>query len=123
MPNRPDDWFSADELARARRYQRPVTRARILRTAITTVVMLVLVFADVAPELLDSLDVTNWVVQLVVVVLLLEVVSMAIGVPFEAWLELRHDKEWELSTQTGAGFVSDLVKGTVLGLVINVVLF
>ncbi len=122
VPNRPDDWFSAAELDRARRYQKPVTRVRVARMAITTVVMLVIVFADVAPRLLDALDVTNWVVQLIVVVVLLEAVSIVISVPFDAWLELRHDREWDLSTQTGAGFFSDLVKGTILGLVVNVVL-
>jgi len=122
VPNRPDDWFSADELDRARRYQKPVTRARILRTAITVVVMLVVVFADVAPNLLDALDVTNWVLQLLVVLALVEVIGLVISTPFDAWLELRHDREWELSTQTEKGFVVDLLKGLVLGLVVNLVL-
>ena len=122
VPNRPDDWFSADELDRARRYQRPVTRARILRLALSAVALLVIVFADVAPRLLDALDVDGWVLELAVVVLLLEVVTLAIGTPFDAWLELRHDREWDLSTQTGKGFVADLVKGTILGLVVNTVL-
>jgi STE24 endopeptidase len=122
VPNRPDDWFSADELARARRYQQPVTRARMVRLAITTAVMLVVVFADVAPRVVDALDVTGWVLQLLVVVVLLEVIGLVIGTPFDAWLELRHDREWELSTQTEKGFVADLVKGTVLGVVVNLAL-
>ena len=122
VPNRPDDWFSADELDRARRYQRPVTRARLARLAISSVLLLVIVFTAVAPNLLDALDVSNWVLQLVVVLVLLEVVGLVVGTPFDAWLELRHDREWELSTQTGKGFVADLVKGTVLGLVVNTAL-
>jgi STE24 endopeptidase len=122
VPNRPDDWFSADELDRARRYQKPVTRARMARLAISAVVMLVVVFADVAPKVVDGLDVTNWVLQLLVVVVLLELIGLVIGTPFDAWLELRHDREWELSTQTEKGFVADLVKGTVLGVVVNLIL-
>jgi len=122
VPNRPDDWFSADELDRARRYQKPVARARIARLAISTAVLLVVVFADVAPKLVDALDLTGWVAQLIVVVLLLEAIGLVIGTPFDAWLELRHDREWELSTQTEKGFVVDLIKGTVLGVVINIVL-
>ncbi len=122
VPNRPDDWFSADELDRARRYQRPVTRARIVRMVLTAAVLLVIVFADVAPRVIDALDVDGWVLQLVVVVLLVELVTLVLGTPFDAWLELRHDREWDLSTQTGKGFVTDLVKGTVLGLVVNVIL-
>ena len=73
VPNTPDDWFSADELDRARRYRRPVARARILRLAISTVALLVIVFAEVAPELVDALGVDNWVLQLLVIVAFLEV--------------------------------------------------
>ncbi len=122
VPNTPDDWFSADELDRARRYRRPVARARILRLAISTVALLVIVFAEVAPELVDALGVDNWVLQLLVIVSFLEVVSTVIATPFDAWLDLRHDREWELSTQTGGGFATDLARGLVLGLVVNVVL-
>lgn len=122
VPNTPDDWFSPDELDRARRYRKPVGRARLIRMAISTVALLVIVFAEVAPNLVDALDLTNWVLQLVVIVLLLELVSTVISTPFDAWLELRHDREWELSTQTERGFAADLAKGLVLGLIVNVVL-
>jgi STE24 endopeptidase len=122
VPNRPDDWFSADELDRARRYQKPVARARLVRLALSTAALLVIVFADVAPRLVDALDVSGWVLQLLVVMVLLELVGVVIGTPFDAWLELRHDREWELSTQTEKGFVVDLVKGTILGLVVNTIL-
>ena len=122
VPNRPDDWFSADELDRARRYRKPVSRARILRLGISTVVLLVVVFADVAPRLIDALDITNWLVQLIVIVALLELISTVVSTPFDAWLELRHDRKWELSTQTERGFAADLAKGLVLGFIINVVL-
>jgi Zn-dependent protease with chaperone function len=122
VPNHPEDFFSADDLDRARRYQRPVTRLRLVRMALTTAALLIVVFADVAPRLVDALDVDNWVLQLVVIVAALEVLSLALTAPFDAWLELGHDRRWELSTQTGRGFVADLVKALVLGLVVNVVL-
>ncbi len=122
VPNRPDDWFSTDELDRARRYQRPVNHARVLRLVVSTTLLLVIVFADVAPRLIDELGVDGWVLQLVVVLVFLELVSTVVGAPFDAWLELRHDREWELSTQTGRGFASDLVKGLLLGLVVNAAL-
>ncbi len=122
VPNTPDDWFSAEELDRARRYRKPVSRARLLRMAVSTVALLVIVFAEMAPKLVDGLDITNWVLQLIVIVLFLELVSTVISTPFDAWLELRHDREWELSTQTERGFAADLAKGLVLGLIVNVVL-
>lgn len=122
VPNRPDDWLSADDLDRARRYKKPITRVRLARLGISLTVFAVIVFADVVPNLLDDLDVTNWVLQLLMVMVLLTVVSLVISTPFDAWLELRHDREWELSTQTGSGFVVDLLKGLVLGIVVNTVL-
>lgn len=122
VPNRPADWFSAEDLDRARQYQKPITRARALRVGLSTAVLVVVVFADVAPRLVDALGVGNWVLQLVVVVAFLEVVSAVVATPFDAWLELRHDREWELSTQTDRGFVADLVKGLALGMVINILL-
>jgi len=123
VDNDPADYFSVDELDRARRYQRPLTRLRLATAAVTVVVTLVVVFAEVPPRLVDALGVDNWVVQLAVVVALLEVIGLVLSVPPDAWVELHHDKQWDLSTQTTKGFVGDQAKGLVLGLVINTVLF
>ena len=121
-PNDPADWFSADELARARSYQRPLARLRIVRGALSAVVLVVFVFGEVGPRLLDALDVTNWVAQLFVMVAALELVSLLYNPALDAWVDLKHDKEWGLSTQTTSGFVGDQVKSLVLGLVMNTVL-
>ena len=123
VDNDPADYFSADELDRARRYRRPLTRLRVASTAVTVVVTLAIIFGEVPPRLVDAVGVDNWVVQLAVVVALLEVVGLVLSVPADAWVELVHDKRWELSTQTTKGFVSDQVKGLVLGLVMNTLLF
>jgi STE24 endopeptidase len=123
VDNDPADFFSADELDRARRYQRPLTRLRLASAAATVVVTLVVIFAEVPPRLVDALGIDNWVAQLAVVVALLEVLGLALSVPADAWVELGHDKRWDLSTQTTGGFVADQVKGLVLGLVVNTILF
>jgi STE24 endopeptidase len=120
--NDPADFFSSEELDRARRYQRPLTRLRIGMAGVTVVVTLVVIFAEVPPRLVDALGVDNWVAQLFVVVALLEVLGLVLSVPGDAWVELGHDKRWELSTQTTGGFVGDQVKGLVLGLVVNTLL-
>ena len=122
MANDPADWFSAEELARARDYQRPLAKLRIVRGALTALVLVVFVFADVGPKLLDALDVSNWVVQLFVMVAALELVSLLYNPALDAWVDLKHDKEWGLSTQTTRGFVADQGKSLVLGLVMNTVL-
>lgn len=123
VANDPADFFSPEELDRARRYQRPLTRLRIGTGILTAVVMLVVIFGEVPPRLVDALGIDNWVAQLVVVVALLEVLGLILSLPGDAWVELEHDKRWELSTQTPRGFVGDQVKGLVLGLVVNTVLF
>ena len=53
VPNDPADWFSADELDRARRYQRPLTRLRLLRGALSLTVALVFIFGQVGPRLIE----------------------------------------------------------------------
>jgi len=122
IPNDPAEWFSADELDRSRRYQTPLGTLRLVRGALGLATVLLLVGLEVAPSLIDSLGVTNWVVQLVVVVLLLEVVALVYNPALDWWVDLRHDKEWGLSTQTPRGFVVDQVKSFVLGVVVNLVL-
>jgi STE24 endopeptidase len=122
VPNDPADWFSADELDRARRYQRPLTRLRLLRGALSLTVALVFIFGQVGPRLIDAFDVTNWVAQLVVVLLALELVALLYNPILDWWVDLVHDKQWGLSNQTGRGFAADQAKSFALGLVVNIVL-
>ena len=120
--NDPADWFSADELQRARDYQRPLARLRVGRGALSALVLVVFVFGEVGPRLLDALDVTNWVAQLFVMVVALELASLLYNPALDAWVDLRHDRAWGLSTQTGKGFAADQVKSLFLGLAMNMVL-
>jgi STE24 endopeptidase len=121
-PNDPAEWFSPDELARARRYQRPLTRLRLLRGALALGLALTFVFAEVGPWLFDRLDVSGWALQLVVLLVALSLASLVYDVPLDAWVDLHHDKRWELSTQTTRTFVVDQVKSVVLGIVMGTVL-
>jgi len=120
--NDPGDWFSPDELERARDYQRPLAKLRLVRGALSGVVLVVFVFGEVGPRLLDALNVTNWVAQLFVMVAALEMVSLLYNPALDAWVDLVHDKRWDLSTQTKKGFVGDQAKSLVLGLVMNTIL-
>lgn len=61
-------------------------------------------------------------IQLAVMVLALELVALVYNVPLDWWVDLVHDKEWGLSTQTPSGFASDQTKNFLLGLVVNVAL-
>lgn len=116
------DWFDAEEIARGREYNRPIERLGRVRLVLTTVVGLAFVLGKVAPRLLDRLDLSGWVLQAVVVVMAFTLVDLVVAPWFDAHRELVHDKRWGLSTQTGAGFVADQVKGFGLALVVSLVL-
>lgn len=122
VPNNPADWFSDDELDRSRRYQHPLTRLRLLRSGLSLLVVVGFVVGELGPRLFEALSVENWVIQLAVMVLALELVALVYNVPLDWWVDLVHDKEWGLSTQTPSGFASDQTKNFLLGLVVNVAL-
>lgn len=121
-PNVPADWFSPEELDRARRYQRPLATMRLVRGGLSLAVALVFVFGQVGPRLVDRLDIEGWIGQLVVVLVALEVLALCYDPALDWWVDMVHDKRWELSNQTPRGFVADQAKSFVLGLVVNVVL-
>jgi STE24 endopeptidase len=115
----PADWFAADELDRSRRYQRPLTRLRVLRLAMTLVAVCAVILTGAAARLLDALDVRGWALQVLVVAAALQLLSLVYDVPLDWWVDLVHDRRWGLSTQTHRGFVADQLKSAVLGLVVN----
>ena len=119
----PHEWFSADEIAKAKSYVTPLRRVTTAGKVAAAVVDVALVGFHIAPKLLSAFNVTNWVGRLVVTVALVTVVGTVVAIPFDAWRELSYDKRWEFSTQTVKGFVVDQLKGTVLGVVLFSVLF
>ncbi len=120
-PADPDELFAADDLDRSRRYRRPLTRVRIGHGLLGGVVAVVVVVAELGPNVAAALGDAHWVVQLVAVLLALEAVRLAVDLPFAAWTVLGHDRRWGLSTQTTAGLVADEVKGLLVSLVFGVV--
>lgn len=112
------DWFDPDVVAEARRYQRPLKRLAIVRAALGSVALLVFLFAEGGPRVIDALDVRGWVLQLVVVVAALHLVDFLYEPWLTAYQELVHDKRWGLSTQTVGGWAKDQVKALVLSTVV-----
>ena len=118
-PHRADDWFDADALAEARAYARPVNRVRLVRGALSLLVVLAFVGLDAGPRLVEELGVDGWVLQLVVVLAAFLVVTTAVSLPFDAWIDLRHDRRHGVSTQTARGFAADTVKELVISIVLT----
>jgi STE24 endopeptidase len=80
------------------------------------------IWTHAVPELLDALDITNWVARLIVALLVVELVEVVVTMPFAAYRELVYDKRWGFSTQTTSGFASDQLKNLAVGLVIGTAL-
>ncbi|MGH9245633.1 MAG: M48 family metallopeptidase [Acidimicrobiales bacterium] len=120
-PTDPADWFSSDELERARRYQRPLTVLRLGRSGLKLVVVAAFVLGQIGPRLVDGLGGGGWVAGLVVVFLALQLANLAYDVPLDAWVDLVYDRRWGLSTQTGRGLAADEVKSFLVGLVLGTV--
>ena len=102
-PATPDQEFAPEELARARAYHRSLRRVAVARSTLLAAGLVALVVTRAAPRLLDGLGVDGWVARLVLVVVGLQLASLVIDLPADAWVELRHDRRWGLSTATGRG--------------------
>lgn len=118
-PSDPSRFFSDEELARARTYQRPLRRVRWLRAGLSVAVLAVFVLRGWASSLVEWTGVTNWVVQLAVILAGLLVAFLVIDLPIDAWVDFGHDRRWGLSTQTLPTFLADQAKSFVLGLVLG----
>jgi STE24 endopeptidase len=118
----PIDWFDAAEIERGRAYVRPIRRMNHVQTVLTTAVLVAFVVGDGAPRMLDAIDLSGWVPEVVVVVAAVVGLDLLITPWFDAWRELVWDKRWEMSTQTVRGFVTDQVKNALVTLGLLLVL-
>ena len=122
IPADPADWFSPEEVQRAKDYQRPLTRVRIADSVVSALVVLAILATEAVPRFLDAAGLGAWPLQVVLTVAFLLVVSMPFDLPFAIWTTFVHEQRWGFNTQTPKGFVVDLVKGLALNIVLTSVL-
>lgn len=122
VPHDPADWFSPEEVEKAKTYQRPVTRVSFAQTIVNLAALFVLIWTNAFPRLLDALDVTAWPLRLIVTLAGLLLVFFVVDLPRDVWFTFSHEKRWGFSTQTPGGWASDQVKGFVVGMIVNGVL-
>ncbi len=120
---RPDDWYSAEEMAKADEYGIRLRRVLAVSGAVGFAVSVAVVVLHVAPRLIDGLGVTNWVLGLVVSIAVVHVSATIAGLPVSVWRELFYDRRWGFSKQTAKGFVLDEVKAVPVVLGLYLVLF
>src|SRR5437588_3812757 len=119
----PAEWFSADEIAKARDYTRGLRRINGSSKAAALAADVIFVWTHAAPRLLRWLGVHNWVGRLAVTIVAMTLVGVAVGAGFDAWRELSYDKRFGFSTQTGKGFAADQAKNMLVVTVVFFVLF
>jgi STE24 endopeptidase len=122
FPAKPEDWFSATEIDKAKRYVTPLTRLNLAERLVGGAALVALIWTQTVPELLADWGVDNWVLRLLVAMLIVQAVELVVTLPFGGYRELVYDKRWDFSTQTGAGFASDAAKGLLVGVVVTTVL-
>lgn len=107
----PVDWFSPDEVAKAKAYQRPLSIVRIANSLVTIGVLAVIISTHASGAVADAVGAHTWWLRLLVVLAFLLLVDSVLDIPFDVWREFVHERTWGFSTQTPAGFVADLGKG------------
>jgi STE24 endopeptidase len=115
---RPDDYFSTEQISRSKAYNRPLSRLGLTSSVLGTALLVTVVGFKVAPRFIDSLGVESWPLQLIALVSALVVGGLVVQLPFSAYRTFGHEKKWGFSTQTPPLWISDQVKGLLLGLII-----
>jgi STE24 endopeptidase len=110
----PAEWFSAEEIAKAKAYQRPLRLTGIVDRTLRLTVALALIGTGVPGKLMDVLGARTWWLQLIVVCLMTTIFATVTMAPIGAWHNLVYDRRWGFSTQTRRGFLVDEVKGWVV---------
>lgn len=120
-PHRVADWFDAEALADARSYARPLNRLRLLASLLSVAVVAAFIALDGGPRVVDALGLEDagWVVQLIVVLAAYELIDLVVSPWIGAYVSLVYDKRFGLSTQTPGGYVADVLKSTLIGIVVT----
>ena len=122
-PADPKDWYSAEEIEKSDEYNKPLRSVSRIVKVVDFAIVLALIGLQVVPRLLDALNVTNWVLGVLLAVAVLTLANQITGIPVSRWRELNYDKKWGFSTQTNKQWWTDLLKGVPLGIVISSALF
>ncbi len=115
--------FGEEQVARARRYHRPLYAAAVAQLALGLLVLVVLVFGPAGSWLFEPVEGWPWWAQVVGFTTLIEALTTAVALPISFWTGFVRERRWGFSTQGLAGFTSDRAKAFALGLVLSAAAF
>ncbi len=111
------DLFGEAQVARARRYHRPLYLAALVQLGLDVLLLALIVFGPLGGALFDPVGGWPWWAQVVGFTTLIEVLLTAAGLPLAVWTGFIHERRWGFSTQSIGGFSVDRAKAFALGLV------
>ena len=111
--------FGAEQVARARRYHRPLYLAATVQLALRLLLLALAVFAALGGWLFEPLQGWPWWAQVLGFVALLDALTTAAGLPISFWMGFLRERSWGFSTQDLPGFAADRAKAFALGLVLS----
>ncbi len=111
--------FDLEQVARARRYNRPLYAAALARLALNLGLLSLVVFAPLGEELFDPFASWPWWVQVLGLTLLVETATTLVDLPIACWSGFVRERAWGFSTQDLPAFAADRAKAFALGLVLS----
>ena len=111
--------FEPEAVERGRRYHRPRYAAMLVDLAVTLAALAALAFTGAGDALLPEWP---WWAQALVYPAVVLLALQVLGLPVSRWRHL-HERRWQLSTQTTAGWAGDVIKTSILSITISTVLF
>lgn len=118
----PERYFSPEEVQKSKRYQRPLTRLGLLGSVGNLIVIVGFIWGNWAPGLVDRLNLEEWPIQLLAIILAVEIATTIPTLPISYYRTFVHEKNWGFSTETVGGWVADQIKSLLIGLIISGVL-
>jgi STE24 endopeptidase len=115
-------FFSADQVARARSYHRPLYAYGLLRFAVPSTWLTILTFTGVGAWLAGPFDaLPRWAYAATFAGAVI-VSGAVVTLPLGLWRH-RYERRWAFSTQGVGGFLNDVAKAVVVSVVIAGVVF
>jgi STE24 endopeptidase len=114
----PSDLFASEEIQRARSYHRPLYFAYGLDLLLELGVLAAVVFGPPGDWLAGATG-GSWWARTIEWTALVAGVGTLVRLPLSAWSGWLYERRWGFSTQTLRGWLSDRVKGLVVGVAIS----
>ena len=113
------EYFTADQVERARSYHRPLYFLLALDVALDLLVLSLLAFGPPGDWVATSLDSLPFWARALAWPAIVVTTGWLVGLPLSYWRGYVHEKNWGFSTQTARGWLIDRLKGFAVGLVIT----